>query len=116
MTGGLGRGFHRAGVLSWAERIGHVSNSATAQAVNGLIIMNLPRILLSERFPATLKNPPARRLDGGWGCALLPGQLGRPPKKKRDVKQFDPATSLCAGTDPERALGLIHHQLYQIPE
>jgi hypothetical protein len=30
-------------MLSWAERIGHVSTSATAQAVSGLIIMNLPR-------------------------------------------------------------------------
>jgi hypothetical protein len=35
---------------------------------------------------------------------------------QRDAKQFDPAASLCAGTDSDHALGLIHRQLYEIPE
>ena len=41
-----------------------------------------------------------------------PGLLGEPPQ--RDAKQFDPAASLRAGVDPDRALGLIFDpdQLY----
>ena len=46
--------------------------------------------------------------------SATPGQLGAPTQ--RDTKQFDPAASLRAGVDSDRALGLIHRQLYKIPE
>ena len=56
----------------------------------------------------------ARRLGGGRSALCSPGQLGAP--SQRDAKQFDPAAPICSGVDSDRALGLIHRQLYKIPE
>jgi len=49
--------------------------------------------------------PPAKRLDGGGSALCSPRSVGGAPQ--RDAKQFDPAASLRAGVDPDRALGLI---------
>jgi len=42
----------------------------------------------------------------GGSALCSPGLFGGAPPQ-RDAKQFDPAASLRAGVDPDRALGLI---------
>ena len=54
---------------------------------------------------ATSKSPSACCVDGGGSALCSPGLFGGAPQ--RDAKQFDPAASLRAGVDPDRALGLI---------
>jgi hypothetical protein len=54
---------------------------------------------------ATSKSPSACCVDGGGSALCSPRSVGGAPK--HDAKQFDPAASLRAGVDPDRALGLI---------